>query len=335
MQQAMMCPQCNAPLTPSRFSRMVTCAFCGATIKLENSKFISAGRFHQAFKEWNSPETYQFSSWLTIGKSHWGMGKKMANGDNSEVYSGLRARWPTELVVIKILRDQGNANSFENEWNVLQTLKQSTAPGADLFTTLLPQPVTHGKISNGIKKGQQASIFRWSSGFKHSFEAVMQAYPQGIPPRASIWIWRRTLEMLSFIHSSGMIHAAVLPKHLLVQENEHGVKLIGYGAAGRLGEKLQKHAASLEHFRPSSMRSLSALLDIAMSARSMIAILGGNPETGTLPESVPAPLSKLILEIANPPASMTENAWSVREELGVIARNVFGPPQFSPIVMPN
>ena len=187
-----MCPQCNAPLTPSRFARSVTCAYCGAVVQMDPDS-VSAEKFHKSFRFWNSPHTYQFSSWISIGDRHWALGQHIAKGDISDVYTGQLARWPTELVVIKVLRDKKNTDRFENEWDALQRLHKSDAPGADDFTMLLPQPVLHGKITDGMFTGKRVSIFRRISGFKHTFEDVIQAYPKGIPPRASVWIWRRVL----------------------------------------------------------------------------------------------------------------------------------------------
>ena len=336
MEHALMCPQCNAPLAPSRFARTVTCSYCGTTIKLDDTT-VSAERFHKAFRAWNSPESYPIPAWFSIGDSYWGSGEFITSGDISDVYAGLRARWPTELVIIKILRDLRDVIPFDREWEALQILQQSSAPGADLFSSLLPQPVMHGNISNGDHAGQRANIFRWSSGFNHTFEEVIEVYPQGIPPRASIWVWRRMLETLSFIHNSGMVHGAVVPSHLLVQDNEHGVKLVGYTAADHPGKTLQTISPRYASFYPKSMRSLSAQLDLTMSARCMIAILGGDPNTGALPKAVPSRLARLVQQTAEsaPGASTKADAWSLREELGAIAREVFGAPQFNPIVMPS
>ena len=336
MERAIMCPQCNAPLAPHKFARSVVCGYCGATVQLDGSS-ISAELFHKAFRDWNSPTSYQIPAWLSVGDSHWAVGDVLANGDVSDVYAGQRARWPTELVLIKVLRDRRDIVQFDKEWETLQRLQQSEAPGADLFSTLLPQPVLHGNISNGLHTGQRVSIFRWTSGFSHTFEDVIRVYPQGIPPRASIWIWRRILEVLSFLHNSRVAHGAVLPPHLLIQENEHGIRLVGYGAAGYLGEKLQSLLPRYESFYPKPARSLSVPLDLVMSARCIIAILGGNPETGFLPGSVPPRLAQLVQQVAQTEfvASTKADAWSIREKLGVIAGEVFGAPQFIPIVMPS
>lgn len=338
MEHAIMCPQCNAPLAPHNFARSVVCSYCGTTVRLDESS-VSAAIFHKAFLVWNSPESYRIPSWISIGDSHWAIDKCIAHGDTSDVYIGKRARWPTELVILKILRDSQNVNLFDNEWNALQVLRQSEAPGADTFTMLIPEPIIHGDITVGSFAGRRVSIFRWESGFHHTFNEVIQAYPQGIPPRASIWIWRRLLEVLSFIHASGMAHGAVLPSHLLIQENEHGVRLVGYSFAGRLGNNLRTIPHGYESFYPQPTRfasKLTAQLDLVMSARCMVAVLGGNPTTASLPTTVPAQLAGIVQRIAlsKPAGTVSEGAWTIREELGEIAKEVFGPSQFIPIVMP-
>jgi len=338
MERALMCPQCNAPLAPSRFARSVVCSYCGTMVLLDNEFSISAKKFHDAFRIWNSPESYQISSWISLGDSHWALGQCIAHGDIADVYTGQRARWPTELVIIKLLRDRSNSKLLDNEWETLQTLHRSDARGADTSTMSLPQSVIHGDIRTGLHAGTRVSIFRWESGFRHSLEDVIRAYPQGIPPRASIWLWRRILETLSFIHASAMVHGAVLPSHILVQENEHGARLVGYGCAGRTGEKISTVASRSESFYHRLERSrmnLTAQLDLAMSARCIVAVLGGDPATASLPASIPGPLAGIVQRIASiqPNAGSNENAWTIREELGAIANQVYGPPQFAPIVM--
>jgi hypothetical protein len=338
MIQSMMCPQCNAPLAPHRLAKSVVCSYCGATIRIEGTS-IKAATFHDAYRIWNSPSSHGYSSWISLGESHWAMDQRIAMGEIADVYSGWRARWPTEMVIIKILRDQRDSSRFNNEWENLQKLSQSAARGAATFTALLPQPVLHGEISSGQHIGKLMSIFRWESGFEYNMEEVIQAYPQGIEPRASIWVWRRILEMLNFIHTSGMIHGAVLPPHLLIQNNEHGIRLIGYGCSGQAGTKLRSVSPDYNYFYPDKMRkslTLTPGVDLAMSAQCIIALLGGDPVNVTLPDSVPAPLVDILKHIANYNSPQSgKDAWAIREELGVIADKVYGPPKFIPIVMPS
>jgi len=137
-----------------------------------------------------------------------------------------------------------------------------------------------------------------------------------------------------------MVHGAVLPPHLLIQENEHGMRLVDYSCCGRIGEKVQTVSKGFESFYPQVKQSKLALtpqLDLAMSARCMAAALGGNPENVSLPSEVPAPFAKIVQRIAQikPTGTPSEDAWNIREELGEMAKKVYGPPQFIPIVMPS
>jgi hypothetical protein len=337
MEHALICPQCNAPLTPHRFASQVVCAYCGTTVQLDGAS-VSSAVFHEAFRQWNSPGTYSIPTWISIGNRNWALEKLMARGELSDVYTGRLARWPTELVLVKLLRDPADAALFENEWTTLQALQQSDAPGAAIFSRLLPQPILHGEVTGGASTGSRASLFRWASGFYHTFEDVMRAYPQGIPPRAAIWVWRRILEILSFIHSSGMAHGAVLPAHLLVQENEHGLRLVGYSRAGPLGQKLPALQPGPFYPRPDGEWStLTAQLDLVMSARCLAAILGGDPQRAVWPAAVPARLAGVVQRVgrARPGRISPENAWGLREELGALANEIFGPPQFIPISLPG
>jgi serine/threonine protein kinase len=339
MQKALMCPQCNAPLTPHRFASSIVCAYCGATVKLDEAS-VSAESFHQTYRAWNSPLSYSIPAAVSIGESHWAIDRFLANGEISAVYAARRARWPTELAVLKVLREQQSTDLFENEWQVIRELQKSTARGAENFLALIPQPILHGRITGGQHTGQFCSLFRWASGFKHTFDAVQKAYPQGVPPRASIWMWRRILEVLSFLHASGVVHGAVLPPNLLVQENEHGVRLIGFSLAGPAGQKLPHVPMGFEAFYPpagKSHQTLTPQLDLVMSARCIAAVLGADLLLSSVPPGLPASLVRLIQDVAQGGISQlaAETAWGLRTRLGQIADDAYGAPEFVPIAMPD
>ena len=136
------------------------------------------------------------------------------------------------------------------------------------------------------------------------------------------------------------MHGAVLPSHLIIQENEHGVRLVGYSYAGHPGEKLRSVFSKFQAFYPEKLQSSSVLsiaVDLSMSARCVAAMLGGNPRNATVPDSVPASLAALIRQIAflDPNAKLQEGAWALRDELGNIANKEFGSPKFVPILMPS
>jgi LSD1 subclass zinc finger protein len=323
------CPGCGAPLAPARFARSVVCAYCQSTVQVDPSA-VSAARFHEALAAWNSPETHGYTSAWRIGQGHWATRRLLARGEISDVYLAERARWPTERVVLKILRDPENALLFDREWDVLVKLQRSEAPGAALFTTLVPQPVVRGLVEDGPHRGRRAMAFRWATGFRETLEGVRRAYPHGIDPQVSIWMWRRALELLGFLHRSGVVHGAVVPPHILVEDGEHGIRLVGYSAAGESGTPLATLCGRFEPFYPA--RRLSPGADVAMSARSIAYVLGGGGAGTDVPATVPEPLADLIRKVASVGA---ENAWDVRERIGEVARALYGPPSFHPLTMPS
>jgi hypothetical protein len=338
MERVLKCPQCNGPLAPSRFARSVACPYCGATVQLDEVS-VSAAAYREAFRVWNSPATHGYGAWLSLGDSHWAPGALLAHGEISDVYEAKRARWPSEHVVLKVLRERSDLSAFEHEWEVLQGLQRSTAP-AEALASRVPEPVVRGEIEGGAFAGSRAMIFRWPHGFAHTFEAVGSAYPKGVDPRASIWVWRRILEVLSFVHASGIVHGAVLPRHLLVQRGEHGVRLVGFSCAERVGGKLRAMSKGFETFYPPGLAptvELTLAVDLVMSARCVAVLLGGEAATGGVPARVPPPLAAVIRRVANVDVvrSPAPDAWALREELGAVASAAFGPPAFCPIAMPG
>ena len=339
MEHALICPQCKAPLTAHRFARSATCAYCGTTVFLDESS-VSAEGFREAYQYWNAPENYGVFSYLSQGGRHWVLEKLLAQGEASDIYSSKLARWPTELVLIKILRDNNDVPFLQREDITLQALIHSQARGAAHFSRLVPQPVVLGTVTGSAHHGRMVSILRYESGFKHTFVDVKRAYPDGIPARSVIWIWRRLLELFSFMHRSGFAHGAVLPEHLLVQQNDHGVRLVGYGRSGRLGEPLPGMRPGCERYYPLSGNSIHQLttdLDVVMSGRCMVDLLNGDLETCELPGGVPTALAALVSKVArlDPRREPPGDPLAIHKKLAEISDQVYGAPVFNPIRMPD
>jgi hypothetical protein len=337
-ERAFKCPQCNGPLSPGRFARSVVCSYCGATVALDPSA-VSAAAFRQAFAAWNAPRTHGITDWMEVGDARWAPGALVARGEISDVFAGQRARWPSERVLIKVLRDGKDRALFDHEWEVLERLHSGSAEGAAAILARIPEPVAHGRVTDGTRAGAEVTVLRWASGFRHTVEDFRRAWPGGIDPQASVWVWRRILEVLAFLHKQGLAHGAVLPVHLLVEDGEHGVRLVGFSAADRAGAPLRTVAASLADFYPAALggkATVSPAADVAMSARCVAALLGGDPAAGTVPAAVPGPLASLLRHTATAArAEDVPGAWALREQLGPLAREVFGPSRFCPLVMPR
>lgn len=291
------CPQCGAPLRPaSRFARSTVCSFCGATVQLD-PHVVSAARYREAYRRWQSPETYGYTSTWAIAGDRFAVRGQLGRGEHYDVYAAERARWPSERVVVKLLREHDEPARADREWQVLDELQRHDSALAER----IPQPLVHGVVSDGPCAGAPALVFRHLTSFRHTLADVRAAFPNGVEPPVAIWMWRRVLETLAFVHRAGFAHRHVAPEHLLVEDGEHGMFLVGFGRAARGG---------------------GAEDDVRASARAIASVLGAN---------APRPLTELCATIA----ARGGDAWPLRERVGELGKQLFGAPRFHPLIWPE
>lgn len=324
------CPSCGAPLKVTRFATIVVCSFCNATVVVDRST-VFARKYHDAWAEWNNTPGGEHH--YSIGDTHWVGGRLLARGETSDVYVARRARWPSELVLLKIVRDSADAPLLEQEWSALNQLQSIAAERSVDLGDRVPAPVVTG-VLKGSRDGRHASAYRWAGGFVHTFEMVRSAYPDGVVLAASIWVWRRILEVLALMHQGGLVHGAILPNHLLIEHGEHGVRLVGFSCADKPNAPLLAVSTEFEGFYPDSVRDsqrLTAAGDLVMSARCVSYLLGSRD--GDVPDRVPRRLAALLRRVGEEGEHADLDPWKLHAELGEMGKALFGPPAFHPIVM--
>lgn len=310
----------------------VVCSFCDATVVVDRST-VSASKFHDAWTEWNSARGEEGALRFSIAGTHWIGQRLLARGEISDVYLARRARWPSELVLLKVVRDADDAPLLEQEWRVLDELHTIAAARSVDLGSRVPVPVVTGLLT-GSDEGSLACAYRWAHGFLHTFEMIREAYPDGVPPVASIWVWRRILEVVAVMHQGGLVHGAILPNHLLVENGEHGVRLVGFSCADKANAPLRAVSVELADFYPASVldsQRLTAAADLVMSARCVAYLLGGHD--GGVPDHVPPPLAALLRRVGADEDHRDLDPWKLHAELGEMGKSLFGPPAFHPIAM--
>ncbi|MBI5512185.1 MAG: hypothetical protein HY909_00365 [Deltaproteobacteria bacterium] len=287
-----------------------------------------------------------FPRWAIAGEVYAVEGL-LGRGDGSDVYLARRDRRVTERVVLKVLRAPRDADLLAREASVLQALSASQVQGHEHFSTRLPQWVASGSLAREDGSRAPVHITRWQSGFVHTLEDVRAQHPRGAEPSAVLWLWKRSLELLGFIHHNGYVHGAVLPCHLLVHARDHGVRLVGWSCAVRSrprpGHGAEALPATSEGYCDYYPRAVwegdappEASLDLTMTARCMLYAAGGEPARGTVPGTVPEPLAALLRRYSNPRASgRTDDAWVLLREVEAVGRAVQGPPRYHPFAMPG
>lgn len=329
------CPGCSANLPPiSYYQGAVTCEYCGATL-------MSLGGWPLPPPAPKEPPFAPNLPRAVVQGVPYALLGRLGRGDGSDVFLARRDSRLAELVVLKVARALADADLVAREYEVVSELHASDAQGSEHFSRLLPQPVAQGPLKDPGGVDRATAVYRWRSGFQHTFVDVLDAYKGGVDPRAAVWMWKRLLELLGFVHGSGYVHGAVLPPHLLVHPRDHGVVLVGWSSAGRFaaGRPLPARSARNQAFYPEALWNgapCAPVMDLAMSARCMAYVLGGDAATGKVPGSVPAPLAELVRTQSDPDHRQAlENAWLLKDRLDAAAREAFGPPKYIPFTLPG
>lgn len=313
---ALSCPQCSAPLPRAARWRTVDCSYCGATV-VRGAEIVERESFRAALRRANAGVPGgRILTWRDV---RYRVLAPLATGEHSDVLLAERLGALPERVTIKLARDSAANDVLVREGAVLQSLQDLSVPGAAYFTRRLPQPLGVGN-AEGLGDGtRQALVLRHPTGFWGSLQDVQQANAEGIDPRHAVWMWRRMLEVLAFVHGAGWTHRDLSPAHALVHPRDHGVLLIGWSRA--------QHAAGATH-------NAAAARDLMQAAWTVRAVLHGGTagepgEPGFGPHT-PAPLAALLRQCSEDAAACERlgGAHGIEQALSAASREAFGAPQF-------
>ncbi|KQW56497.1 lipopolysaccharide kinase InaA family protein [Variovorax sp. Root411] len=309
---ALSCPQCSAPLPRAARWRTVNCSYCGATVT-RGAETVERESFRAALRRANAD--VPGGRILTWRGARYRVLAPLATGEHSEVLFAERLGALPERVTFKLARDSAANSVLLREGAVLQSLQELSVPGAAYFTRRLPQPLGVG-IAEGLGDGaRQVLVLRHPAGFWGSLQDVQQANAQGIDPRHAVWIWRRMLEVLAFVHGAGWTHRDLSPAHALVHPRDHGVLLVGWSRA--------QHATGTAH-------NAAAARDLMQAAWTVRAVLhggaAGDPGFGA---HTPASLVALLRQCSEDAAACQRlGAQGIEQALSTASREAFGAPQF-------
>ena len=213
----------------------------------------------------------------------------LAQGDLCGLYlaSTLRAGKQVEAIMKMSLQPTDNDLSA-NEARILTHLQKSDDYDKQRhFVSQLIEAFSYREKTSGIAR--HINVLAYTPGL-YSLKEVRDAYTQGLDPKDMAWIWRRLLIALGFSHSNGVIHGAVLPTHILIHPEQHGVILIDWSYATLhsqvTGERIRAISSPYREWYPVEVMTKEVPtpgLDLAMAARCMLDLLGGDPYKQVLP----------------------------------------------------
>jgi len=258
-------------------------------------------------------------------------------GDISDVYIADYTEWDgkKQQAAIKLVRDQADIDLADKEASVLKELWSPTKDGH--FWAYLPRLVESTKLTVGGKV-RRANVVSFHST-RVTLDEVICAHPQGLDLRHAAWMWRRLLEVLTWTHRQGIVHGAVVPKHMLIHPDNHGLRLIDWSYAVRTEKQEVIKAIPSGHiidYPPEVLqkRPATPATDIFMAGLVMRDLLSGYGNK--LPNSVPrAVIAILDACTLLGPVRRYRDAWMLYEDFAKVLQDLFGPPKFVQFTMPT
>lgn len=268
----------------------------------------------------------------------------LSQGDLADVYRGsLTAKDGTKkALAFKVVQSAADNDLLEHESKVLGTLFPASQP-EEKFYRFLPRLEDSFLLRSSKGRTNRRVNVLPMYGEHVSLADVIKAYPNGLDFRDAVWMFKRLLMALGFVHRKGVVHGAVLPTHVLVHPTEHGAKFIDWAYAvqdpwPKDGRVKAMSTPYKDFYAPEipAKGMVSAHTDIFMAAQCMVALLGGDVKARKVPDSVPSQIRMFLAScLFNAQFRRPDDAWALLEEFDQLLERLVGKPKYRPLAMPD
>jgi hypothetical protein len=220
----------------------------------------------------------------------------------------------------KVPRLAGDNDLMTAEATALRTLWTDADPRYRAYAPRLIESVRDGR--------KRVNVLERLNGFI-TLADVLRLQPQGIEARDAAWMWRRLLTGLGWAHRSGLVHGAVLPAHVLIHPEEHGVVLVDWCYSVATGTPLTALVAQHRaDYPPEALAKQPATpaTDIYLATVLMRRLI----------RQPPAPIACFLDGcLYDAPRMRPQDAWALLAELDEVLFACFGPRKFRPFTLPK
>lgn len=249
--------------------------------------------------------------------------KSLATGEFSDVYLADIAGEISQAV-LKVDRHDGDC-SVDEAFRLAQLYRD----GDEKLQPFLPRLIDHFLDDNA----GDVNAYEYLDGW-YTLNEVRDVYPDGVHARDMAWMFRRVLAAAGFVGRLGVTHGAIIPEHVMIHPEQHGLKLIGWPHAVSQDpyEDFERPAAGYIDWYPKDLKGGVAnahiSLDVKMAVKCGIYLLGGDPIIATLPEGAPREFRAFFstaVEHADP--------WTVLKYFDDLLERIWGKRRFHPFTM--
>ncbi|MET8229413.1 serine/threonine protein kinase [Micromonospora sp. NPDC005298] len=247
------------------------------------------------------------------------LGAPAHSGDLADLYDVGDDR------LLKLPRRPGDNDLMAREAHALRTIAERGDPRYLPYVPRLVDEFPHSDAATGAER--RINVLATAPGL-HDLDEVGRAYPDGLDARDVAWMWRRLLVALGLAHRAGITHGAVLPRHVLIEPDAHGVVLVDWCFSAPVGGTIPALVPGHEEWYPPEVlqkRPCGPGTDIWMAARCMTSLLNRH-----------AP--RELLDFARgcrqrTPRARPDDAWRLLRELDQVLDRLYGPRTFRPFTL--
>lgn len=244
---------------------------------------------------------------FVVGGRKYYLGRKIFVGTHFVFYEGyLEMEDGVGEVLIKLARDVSDNHLIQNEIRILNTLHEVQVPQWKHL------PVIMNVFEAGRRHGM---VFRKIVGVNLIDVRRDHLYKGGVDQRHMIWVLDRSLSALGYVHNQGVVHGDVCPQNIVIRPSNHNAFIVNWDRAiykaASTGERLVAHQ---DVFRAPEAESgrVGPWSDLYSLGKVMIWLLGGDPETNTLPQDVARRVQRFLLHMVTEDiSSRPHDAWEL------------------------
>ncbi|MFG1867726.1 BUD32 family EKC/KEOPS complex subunit [Micromonospora arborensis] len=248
------------------------------------------------------------------------LGTPAHSGDLADLYDVGADR------LLKLPRRPADNDLMAREAHALRTIAERGDPRYLPYVPRLVDEFPHRDTATGAER--RITVLATAPGL-HDLDEVRRAYPDGLDARDVAWMWRRLLVVLGLAHRAGVVHGAVLPRHVLIEPDAHGVVLVDWcfstPVGGTVPALVPGHDAGWYPEEVPRKQPCGPGTDIAMASRCMSWLMGAR---------APRELHTFAQGCRQRSlGSRPDDAWRLLRELDQVLDRLYGPRTFRPFTL--
>jgi serine/threonine protein kinase len=279
---------------------------------------------------------------IKMGKRTYVVQDLIASGDLADIYSCTFSEKATDVkCAFKVVQSAGDNDLIENESKVLRAMYPEKQV-EEKFYRYLPKLYDTFMLKTPGTANRRVNVLQHADGYV-TLADVIRAYPKGLDYRDVVWMFKRVLAAMWFVHSEKkVVHGALIPPHIMIHPTGHGAKIVDWSYAvsdwpSKAG-RVKAISKAYKIFYPQEIldkKPVTPATDIYMIGKCAVALLGGDLVTNQMPDTVPKPVRAFVSGLLlGAQARRPDDAGKLHEEFDELLVKLVGKPKYRPLAMP-